>query len=238
MKHDWTVLLSGVVGSHAYGLAHVNSDVDSLRVSAAPTEQFLGLRTPVGKAASHVTTNPDVTVHEVGKYLGLCLVSNPTVTELLWLPDEMYTVRTELGHELVELRTHLVSAQYVHAAYLGYAYAQFKKLRARGTTFSSDTAARTEKHARHLLRLIDGGTQLYVTGHLDVRLKDPERYREFGREIATNPESGLKRAEELLAAAHMKIEQARSPLPNFPDESRADAWLRSVRLRLLSKELT
>lgn len=232
MTGEWTTLLSGVVGSHAYGLAHSDSDVDTLAVAAAPTEDFHGLRLPVHKAASKVQTDPDVTVHEVGKYLGLCLVSNPTVTELLWLPDDCYQVSTELGDELIALRTRLVSAQYVHSAYLGYAYAQFKKLRNRGTTFSSDVAGRTEKHARHLLRLIDGGTQLYVTGHLDVRLQDPERYRAFGVEVATNPESGIQHAEELLTAAHKTIEAATSPLPQYPDETHADAWLRSVRRRL------
>lgn len=228
----WTTLLSGVVGSHAYGLAHSDSDVDILAVAAAPTEDFHGLHAPVGKAASRVSTNPDVAVHEVAKYLGLCLAANPTVTELLWLPDDCYQVSTELGDELIALRRSLLGARRVNDAYLGYAYSQFKKLQSRGTTFSSDTGARVEKHARHLLRLIDGGTQLYLTGHLDVRLSDPERYHEFGRMVASDPEAGVHRAAELLGAAWHAIENGTSPLPDVADPTRAEAWLRSVRRRL------
>ncbi|MFD7300744.1 DNA polymerase beta superfamily protein, partial [Streptomyces pharetrae] len=37
------ILLSGVVGSTAYGLAHEDSDVDRLGVFAAPTESLHGL---------------------------------------------------------------------------------------------------------------------------------------------------------------------------------------------------
>lgn len=225
-------LLSGVVGSHAYGLAHSGSDVDVITVAAAPTEDFHGLRMPIGKAASRVSTSPDVTVHEAAKFVGLCLSANPTVTELLWLPDDCYRVRHEFGDELVALRQSLLGARRVRDAYLGYAYAQFRKLRNRGTTFSSDVAARTEKHARHLLRLIDGGTQLYLTGHLDVRLQDPERYRAFGREVATNPELGVRRAEELLAAAQRQVNAGTSPLPDVADPTLAESWLRSVRGRL------
>ena len=232
----WTTLLSGVVGSQAYGLARPDSDVDVLTVAAAPTEEFHGLSAPVGKRASHVTTSPDVTVHEAAKYVNLCLAANPTVTELLWLPDDCYRVRHPYGVELLTIRQSLLGARRVRDAYLGYASAQFKKLAQRGTTFSSDTRARTEKHARHLLRLIDGGTQLYLTGHLDVRLSDPDRYYVFGQEVATYPEQGLKRAEELLASATRTIDDFTSPLPKYADPTHAEKWLRSVRQRMFMRQ--
>lgn len=234
MTSTWTTLLSGVVGSHAYGLAGPNSDVDVLEVAAAPTADFHGLSMPVGSAASRVTTQPDVTIHEAGKYVALCLAANPTVTELLWLPNESYRERHPFGDELVAIRSALLGARRVREAYLGYAYSQVKRLASRGTTFSSDTQARTEKHARHLLRLIDNGTQLYLTGHLDVRLADPERYHVFGRQVITDPETGVNTALSLIATANDTLKAATSPLPEQADPSVADAWLRSVRLRLLA----
>lgn len=232
MSDNWTPLLSGVVGSHAYGLAHANSDVDILTVSAAPTADFHGLHPPTGKSASCVTVSPDVTVHEAAKYVGLCLAANPTVTELLWLPDDCYVTRHPLGDELLAIRRSLLGAHRIRAAYIGYAYAQFKKLQLRGTTFSSDTRTRVEKHARHLLRLIDGGTQLYLTGHLNVRLIDPDRYVNFGQTIINDPDAGIAIAERLLAAANVTFDNVTSPLPDHPDPTRAEAWLRRVRLRL------
>ncbi|HZU58333.1 MAG TPA: nucleotidyltransferase domain-containing protein [Actinocrinis sp.] len=100
---DWndTVLLSGVVGSTAYGLAGPGSDVDRLGIYAAPTRALLGLRRP---PESHVTAKPDATFHEAGKAARLMLAGNRTATELLWLPDDLYETRTALGEEVIELR--------------------------------------------------------------------------------------------------------------------------------------
>ncbi len=87
-------ILRGIVGSTAYGLAHEGSDIDRLGMFVAPTVQFHGLHPPIGKAASRVQTSPsDYTEHEAGKYVSLLLGANPTVTELLWLPDDLYEVR-------------------------------------------------------------------------------------------------------------------------------------------------
>lgn len=116
-----SVLLSGIVGSTAYGLAGPDSDVDRLGLYAAPTAHFHGLRPPTGRAASVVTTSPDATFHEALKYVTLALTVNPTVTELLWLPDHLYETRTALGDELIGIRGCLLSAKRVRDAYLGYA---------------------------------------------------------------------------------------------------------------------
>lgn len=237
MSTGWTTLLSGVVGSHAYGLAGPDSDVDTLAVAAAPTVEFHGLHPPTGKSASRVTTNPDVTVHEAAKYVGLCLAANPTVTELLWLPNDCYVERHPLGDELLLIRKSLLGARCVRNAYLGYATSQFLKLRSRdGVSFSSDTRNRTAKHARHLLRLIDGGTQLYLTGRLDVRLADPARYRKFGELVADNPEESVCAAETALNEASATLDATTSPLPEHPNSAPAEAWLRRVRRELWNAE--
>lgn len=233
MSSPWTTLLSGVVGSHAYGLAGPHSDVDTLTVAAAPTEDFHGLHLPIGKAASRVSTNPDVTVHEAGKFVALCLSANPTVTELLWLPDDCYVEKHALGNELLAIRQTLLGAHQVRNAYLGYATAQFKRLRNRSTTFSSDTQARTAKHARHLLRLIANGTQLYLTGHLDVRLANPAYYHEFGQLVVDDPAEGVRHAQNALDMASATLDTVTSPLPDRPDTTAAEAWLQRVRKCLL-----
>ena len=217
------VLLSGVVGSHAYGLATEESDVDQLGVFAAPTEKILGLHPP---ADSLVNVKPDITYHEARKYLSLVLRCNPTVTELLWLEDS-YEVATVLGAELVGIRKSFLSAPYVRNAYLGYATQQFRRLENRGDgSFSSDTRLRTAKHARHLLRLLDQGLQLYRDGHLTVRVDDPDLYHDFGRAVAAgDPDM----ARERLGHAEAMFDEARTPLPEHPDEKQAEDWLLKVR---------
>jgi predicted nucleotidyltransferase len=217
------VLLSGIVGSTAYGLAHEGSDVDRLGLFAAPTEALHGLHPP---KESHVSTAPDRTLHEAAKWCRLALGGNPTVMELVWLPDDLYEVRTPLGDELVGIRTTFLSARRVRDAYLGYATQQFRKLRSRKDgSFSADTRRRTAKHARHLKRLCEQGYELYRTGQLTIRLEDPETYHRFGEEVARDAEAAVP----LLRRFEAAFAQTRSVLPEQPDETAADAWLRRVR---------
>ncbi|GGX59476.1 nucleotidyltransferase domain-containing protein [Streptomyces fructofermentans] len=217
------VLLSGIVGSTAYGLAHEDSDVDRLGMFAAPTEDLHGLHRP---KESHVTTHPDSTLHEAAKWCRLALGGNPTVTELVWLPDELYEVRTPLGDELIGIRTTLLSAKRVRDAYLGYATQQFKRLYDRGDgSFSADTRRRTAKHARHLWRLCHQGFELYSTGALSIRVENPAAYHAFGEEVAADAMAALP----LLKRYESAFDETRSVLPELPDEAPAEAWLRRVR---------
>ncbi|WP_405116664.1 nucleotidyltransferase domain-containing protein [Micromonospora sp. NBC_01405] len=227
------LLLSGIVGSVAYGLAGPGSDVDRIGVYAAPTVAFHGLRPP---RESVVTTDPDVTLHEAGKYARLALSGNPTATELMWLPDDCYETRTELGDRLVAIRSAFLSAPRVRDAYLGYATQQFRKLASRGDgTFSADTRRRTAKHARHLARLVHQGQLLYATGVLEIRLADPERFRAFGERVAGGE---LDEARALIADAERDFDAVRTPLPDRPDEATVERWLLDVRAAHLPPELT
>lgn len=217
------VLLSGIVGSQAYGLATPESDTDRLGMFAHPTVAFHGLREPQD---SVVLTKPsDHTFHEARKLCRLMLDGNPTVTELLWLPADLYEVRHRLGDELIEIRTAFLSAPKVRAAYLGYARQQFDRLLKREGTFSSDLRNRTSKHARHLLRLLHQGFGLYTTGELTVRLERPAVYHGFGELVAADPLA----AEDVLAEYESKFAQTPTVLPMQPSPEPVQEWLLRVR---------
>jgi uncharacterized protein len=216
------VLLQGVVGSTAYGLAGPGSDVDHLGVYAAPTVAFHGLHPPTGRTATVVRHDPDATFHEAAKAAQLMLAGNPTVTELLWL--ESYEVRTPLGDELVGIRRAFLSARRVRDAYFGYATSQFKRLLDTGQ-FQSKMRRRQAKHGRHLLRLLDQGFALYATGSLPIRVADPQRYLDFGEAVADDPSV----AGAALADAEARFAAVRSALPSTPDEEAVEAWLLRVR---------
>jgi predicted nucleotidyltransferase len=211
------VLLSGIVGSTAYGLAHAGSDVDRLGIFAVPTVELHGLGRP---KESVVTTNPDSTMHEAAKAVRLILGCNPTASEILWLPGELYETRTALGDELIGIRDSLVSAKAVRGAFLGYADQQLRKIKTRGP----DSRLRSAKHARHLARLCLQGAELHQQGRLTIELEHPERVRELGERIAENPEVG----DRVLADAEAVFDRP-GVLPAAPDEAAAEAWLRRVR---------
>lgn len=220
------VLLSGVVGSTAYGLAGPGSDIDRLGVFAVPTVELHGLRRP---AESVVTTAPDVTMHEAAKWCRLALNANPTVTELVWLPAEEYEVRTGLGEQLIAIRAAFLSAPRVRDAYLGYATRQLRALSGGDAVPAADRARvrrRDAKHARHLARLVAQGEELYRTGTVRIRLADPAGVRAFGERVA---DGDLAAARRLLERARDTMDTARSALPDRPDEPTVERWLRAVR---------
>lgn len=220
------VVLEGVVGSRAYGLAWEGSDTDTLGVFLAPSDDFFGLD-DVGETVK----NPwaDEVLHELGKMCKLLLKVNPTVTEVLWLDD--YLVLEPIGRELVELRRAFLSAPYCRSAYLGYATSQFSRLKDRGgQSFSSDLRGRTAKHARHLARLLVSGFGLWSTGRLQVRLDAPDWFHDFGERVA---DGDLQAAEDLLANYEAIFDETPTVLPEQPDRDRVDTWLREVRTRQL-----
>jgi hypothetical protein len=144
----------------------------------------------------------------------------------VWLPDELYEVRTPLGDELIGIRTTLLSAKRVRDAYLGYATQQFKRLYDRGdSSLSADTRKRTAKHARHLRRLCHQGFELYATGRVSIRVENPEEYHRFGEQVAADAMAALP----LLKRYEAAFDETRSALPEQPDEAPVEAWLRRVR---------
>lgn len=220
-----TVLLSGIVGSTAYGLDHAGSDVDRIGMFARPTIGLLGLSQP---KESFVYNEPsDITWHEARKYVSLALKANPTITELLWLPAGLYENLSTLGAELIAIRRALLSTRTVRNAYLGYATSQFRKLTERGDgSFSADTRKRTSKHGRHLHRLCQQGAALHSSGELTIRLSEAQvqECRDFGEHVAGDPSIGAK----LIAEAEAVFDQP-GVLPAEPDAAAAEAWLLKVR---------
>lgn len=223
------LLLQGVVGSTAYGLSREGSDVDRLGVFIAPTIEIAGLNWHPDKETK-VTTKPDVTLHEVGKYLRLALKCNPTVTELLWLPREMLEFsKPFFGPRLVGLRKRLLSEKYVRTAYGGYARDQARKLALRGDgSFSADTRKRTAKHARHLLRLLRQGRELLETGQLNVKVPDPEDYFAFD-DMSPEQMLALYEKEDKLFMA------AKSVLPTTPNVDIVRDYLEEVRIAFVRR---
>jgi predicted nucleotidyltransferase len=223
------ILLKGIVGSTAYGLNHEGSDVDYMGVFAAPTSEMLGLGWH-GKKESLNTKDPDTTLHEAKKFAMLCLNGNPSVSELLWL--DTYTGMSDAGMDLVNIRHSFLSAKRVRDSYLGYAASQFGRLKNRGDgSFSADTRKRTEKHARHLVRLVEQGYHLYRSGELVVNLRsnaseiDPDWVFAMGQKIASNP----LWAERYMNQAEERFDSAKAAVPERPDRDVVEKWLIGVR---------
>lgn len=208
--------LVGVGGSRAYGLATVDSDTDYRGCYVAPTREFFRLTSPTETYDRH---DPDVALHEVGKLLRLASAANPTVLEIFFYSE--YVVLDYVGNLLIDNRDLFVTDK-IRASHLGYARSQFTRLQRRESSFSSDTAKRTAKHARHLLRLVRQAERALTTGTFDIAALDREEIFAFGE---------LPYADMVLQAEReiARVEAVESVLPPEPDMAAIDALLIHIR---------
>jgi hypothetical protein len=223
------ILLQGVVGSQAYGLATESSDVDRLGVYAADPLFLLDLTRTKPEEDSYVTKSPDSTLHEAKKLCRLALNGNPTASEIMWLDD--YEIRSEFGDYLIEIRRSFLSATRIRYGYLGFATSQLKRFFGydRETEGGRKHAA---KNARHLWRLLYQGYRAYLGDDIIVRLPEhaAKEAKEFGVRAAAG-ETELVYHE--LNRYEMLFDSIRSPLPELPDNSRAREWLIDLRWSML-----
>lgn len=222
-------ILQGVVGSTAYGLATPDSDVDRLAVHLAPVEDLLtwGLSKT---QQSVVQSDPDLTSHDVGKYLSLALKGNPTLLELLWL--KQYEVMTEQGQELVLHANALLSAKAVRDSYGGYAMQQIHRLLNRGDgSFAADTRKRKAKHARHCFRLLIQGEVLLRTGKVVIELT-PDQKNVVWEVSAMADEDNDEGLQARFDRYDRRLQEAyeRTVLPEHPDRDRVTSLLLKMRL--------
>lgn len=213
-------VLVGVGGSRAYGLATVDSDTDYRGCYVAPSRSFFRLTTPQETYDHH---DPDVALHEVGKLLRLAAGANPTILEVFHYSE--YVVRDEIGDLLIANRDLFITGK-IRSTHAGYAQQQFDRLKRRQGSFSADTAKRTAKHARHLIRLVRQAERALTTGTFDIAALDREEIFAFGQleygEMCRRAEQEIKRVKEVP-----------SVLPPEPDLEAIDALLVEIRESML-----
>lgn len=226
MSKPDNIILEGVTGSTAYGLATENSDVDIKGVYLLPTKEVLS----IGFDPQHTTkdhVDPDWVYHEVGKFMKLVISGNPTVTELLYLDD--YTELNDFGKLLIKYRSAFLSTPAVMNAYRGYAFSQAKRLNNRTEQgldgYDSSLKNRFAKHTRHCLRLLMQARQLLETGTLSVKVTQEQREYLFAM--------GEKTADEVVnefMRQDSKFDNIISVLPDEPDMERLNKLLYDIRM--------
>lgn len=224
MKPD-NIILEGVTGSTAYGLATENSDIDVKGVYLLPTKTVLS----IGFQPEHTTkdhTDPDWVYHEVGKFMKLVINGNPTVTELLYLDE--YTTLSPIGQLLIDNRAAFLSTKAVSNAYRGYAFSQAKRLNNRTEQgldgYDSSLKNRFAKHTRHCFRLLMQARRLLETGTLDVKVTPEQRKYLFAM--------GEKTADEVVEEfmkQDAEFENIVSVLPDEPDYDKLNEILYKIR---------
>lgn len=212
-------LLWGVVGSTAHGLKTPTSDEDTLGVFAASTLEIAGLNWHSNRE-SVVRHEPDMTFHEIGKYLRLALKANPTVLELLYL-DEYKEINT-WGKWLIDIRSKFINPFHVKTSYLGYAKSQIERYERNARNGKVE-----RKTARHTLRLVEQGSDILTHGTFSIKVADPQRYFDLNEMPFEDVLKILWDEYESLKS----IDENKSP--NFYDPHAVSDWLKALRRHYL-----
>ena len=94
-----------ITGSHAYGMATPESDIDIRGIFIPTKEYFLGFMKRVEQVEAKGEGNVDgTTIYDIRKYLKLASDVNPNVIELLFTPEDCILERTPTYDLLVQNR--------------------------------------------------------------------------------------------------------------------------------------
>jgi predicted nucleotidyltransferase len=240
-------ILRATVGSTAHGLHHGGQDDrDEMAVFIEPPEYLLGLRLARKQGVRNPyrfehwveRTKPegarsgpgdlDLVAYSLRKYVRLALKGHPTVLLLLFVPDELTLVETELGLRLRRLRPAILSTR-AGRGYLGYLRGQKERLLG---TRGQKRVNRPElveahgfdtKYAMHALRLGYQGIELQA-GRVTLPMSEPERSRVMAvRRGERSFEQVLAEIDEVERRLVAALEQ--TTLPQSPDEDAVNRFL-------------
>lgn len=114
-------IYEAIVGSRSYGLNRKNSDTDIKGVYIQPLQEILGF-----KYKEHQVVSDDITYYEVRKFIELLGKANPTILEMLWIPDNLI-LQTSPAFEYIKKHRSFFLTKSCQHSYLGYAIQQLKR---------------------------------------------------------------------------------------------------------------
>jgi predicted nucleotidyltransferase len=211
-------------GSHAYGVARPDSDIDISGFAIPPKEVvFPHLRGEIpdfGRQKQRFQQfqahgvhfddeEYDVTIYSIVRFFHLSMENNPNMIELLFTPDDCVTHATSIsGRVRAARRTFLHKGAYHR--FRGFAHAQLSKMRKKDRQ-----PQRLYKYGYHAVRLLDEIEQILATRDLELG-RDVEALEEIRAGEWT-----LDEIEEHCAQREEKLEELydkSQALPHSPDE--------------------
>lgn len=146
------VCYAAIAGSHSYGLATAESDIDVRGIFCWTLDEAIQLYPP-SDTISRTSTDLDFSFWEIGKALRLLCNNNGNLIELLHNP--LCVFDSEIGAQMKELSTLAISAKLADY-YRGYSFSQRKRA----------VVARGGKALVYAYREIYAGICLLETGRI------------------------------------------------------------------------
>ncbi|MBR4222101.1 MAG: nucleotidyltransferase domain-containing protein [Victivallales bacterium] len=127
LQNDTTgrVIFRGIWGSHAFGTATPESDLDTLGVYVLEPETYLSLVEPPAQVSDEHNDNR---FYSLRNFLELAANANPNILDMLYLPDDC-VLKTSPYWQMLQAKRDIFCSQKVCQTYCEYAMGQIKKAR-------------------------------------------------------------------------------------------------------------
>lgn len=158
------ICLLTVGGSHAYGLANENSDIDIRGIAVRTAEDILGMHHFDG--FNQVTENTDIQIYTLDKFVNLALKGNVNVLEILFADPSNILVCDGFGRYLLDIKEQFLSND-IYKSLRGTIYSHLKTYSKTGN----------EKFLRHAARLTAMSYDLFLKGEFIVEVDKMPFYK-------------------------------------------------------------
>jgi len=151
-------------GSHAYGMATPESDLDLKGFVVPPRAYYHGFSQRFEQAE---VREPDAVVYELRKFVKLAADCNPSVIEVLFTDPADHLGVTPLGEAVLGARSMFVSRKARHT-FSGYAMAQLRRLEQHHRWIVAPPAGPPSREDFGLVALSDDDTARWELVHAEV----------------------------------------------------------------------
>lgn len=118
-----TIFLT-VAGSHMYGMATAQSDIDKRGVCIPPHNITLGFQ----NFEQQEVPGEDTIIYSLKKFMHLAADCNPNIIELLFAPDESIEIKKPFWDEVLKHKEKFISSKAYHT-FCGYAHGQLQRIK-------------------------------------------------------------------------------------------------------------
>lgn len=229
------ILLNAIVGSQAYGTNTPDSDIDTKGVYLQDPMEVLGM-----EYKEQINLDKDACLYEVRRFLQLLCSGNPTMLELLYIPEDCILEKHPLWDIISKHRSAFLTKQ-CYFSFAGWGehckdYNSYQTwLKERNTQRYVDIQNHGQKidgkNMLHCIRLLQCANDILDLKTINVRVKNPE-YLLSIRHGKVSLEELLESARNQIKGLKQKFED--SDLPHSVDPDLVKSILNEIRKESLN----